>query len=157
MTQGTTFHLTDLPERIRKRTTIDPESGCWCCSLSLDKDGYSRIGGRGTHRFVYQLLVGEIPPERPVLDHVKERGCVWRNCIWPAHLEPVTVRINTLRGSSFSAVNAVKTHCLCGLEYDMWNTYWCPDGSRDCRSCVRRRVREYKQRLAGRTDLRMAA
>lgn len=42
---------------------------------------------------VYRSLVGEIP-EGYVLDH----RCRVRACCNPAHLELVTVRVNTLRG-----------------------------------------------------------
>ncbi len=63
------------------------------------------------------------------------------------HLLPVTPRINTLRGRSFSAINFRKTHCgTCGTEYDLLNTHF-HRGRRDCRACGRRRVAKYKARL----------
>jgi hypothetical protein len=95
---------------------------------------------------VYELLVEPIP-DGLELDHVKARGCTSRACVSWWHLEPVTRRQNTLRGSSFAAVNAAKTRCDHGHEFDLFNTYYRPDGSRDCRKCTARRQREYKQRL----------
>ena len=144
------YRVGDLPGPIAANVTIDSTSGCWVVGpgngVRIDKDGYARFGGQLVHRLVYVELVGEIPADRPVIDHVKALGCVWRNCAFPAHLEPVTVRTNTLRGASFAAVNYLKTHCgRCGAAYDMFNTYWY-QGRRDCRRCIARRVREYKQR-----------
>ena len=118
--------------------------------IRIDRDGYARYRGEGVHRLVYVELVGEIPASRPVLDHVKARGCIWRSCCFPGHLEPTTVRTNTLRGGSFSAVNAAKNECDHGHPYDLLNTYWytARDGHvrRDCRTCIRRRVAEYTAR-----------
>ena len=137
--------ISDLPEPIRGRVTVDPESGCWRCSLNHDRDGYARLRGEGVHRIAYKTLVGPIP-DHLVIDHVRARGCAWTDCCNPAHLEPVTRRVNTLRGTSFAALNFAKTNCgTCGEPYDLINTYvW--RGRRDCRACIRRRVREYKGR-----------
>ncbi len=150
-TPGTcSYRVGDLPGPITANTTIDDTSGCWVVApgngISLDKDGYARYRGQFVHRLVYVELVGEIPADRPVIDHVKALGCAWRNCWFIGHLEPVTVRVNTMRGTSFAAINYLKTYCgACGAEYDMFNTYWY-GGRRDCRRCIARRSREYKQR-----------
>src|ERR1035441_7169126 len=138
--------LFDLPWTIAQHVTVDEGSGCWRgTGLAHDRDGYARIGSRGAHRVVYELLVGKIPAGLQ-LDHVKARGCTHRDCLnVAAHMEPVTPRVNCLRGNSFAALNALKTHCgACGREYDLLNCYWSPDGRRDCRSCIARRSREYK-------------
>jgi hypothetical protein len=37
--------------------------------------------------------------------------------------------------STKEAVNAVKTHCPAGHEYDLLNTYICTRGLRNCRKC----------------------
>jgi hypothetical protein len=138
----------DLPDIITRRgVTVDEASGCWRVGGYHDKDGYARINGEGAHRIAWRALVGEIPPARPVLDHVRARGCVWRDCCRPDHLEPVTVRTNTLRGASFAAVNFRKTHCgTCGTEYDLLNCYISPDGRRNCRRCNRAAVAAWKAR-----------
>jgi hypothetical protein len=129
------YSIADLPGSIACRITIHPESGCWVVSGHLDKDGYARIGGEGAHRVVYKLLAGEIPEDRPQLDHVVKLGCISRACCWPAHLEPVTARTNFR-----------KTHCgRCGAGFDLFNTYHYR-GRRDCRRCIARRVREYRKR-----------
>ena len=131
------FNVSDLPEVITRRgVTVDKTSGCWRVGGYHDKDGLTR--GRA--------LVGEIPADRPVIDHVAVCGCIWRDCCRPDHLEPVTARVNTLRGRSFAAVNAAKTECVHGHPFDLLGTYWRPDGHRDCRACIRDRVRRYQQR-----------
>lgn len=144
--QAATASLADLPGHLAAQIAIDPVSGCWVWTGSTDKDGYGRYSGEGVHRLVYRLLVGEIPADRPQLDHVAALGCVYRACCWPAHLEPVTSRTNTMRGNSFAAVNAAKAACDHGHPFDAANTYIRPDGHRDCRACVRRRVAEYAGR-----------
>lgn len=148
--QARPYRVGELPGRIAGNVTVDEATGCWVVGagngISIDRDGYARLGGQLVHRLAYVDLVGEIPASRPVLDHVRARGCIWRNCCFPGHLEAVTVRTNTLRRASFAAVNYLKTHCgRCNAPYDLYNTYNYR-GRRDCRRCIARRVREYKRR-----------
>lgn len=140
------WSISDLPAGLARRVTADPESGCWRTGGYHDEDGYAYFAGEGAHRAAYRLLVGPIPKGHQI-DHVKKRGCIWRDCCWPGHLEPVTPRVNTMRGNSFAVANALKDACgACGAPYDLFNTYYKPDGARDCRACIARRVHEYKQR-----------
>ncbi|TDD77726.1 HNH endonuclease [Actinomadura rubrisoli] len=97
------------------------------------------------HRFVYESLVGPIP-EGLVLDHL----CRVRACCNPAHLEPVTDRVNILRGASITAANARKTHCDHGHEFTSQNTYR-HRGRRLCRACNRDAVARYAAVRKGRT------
>ena len=131
-----------LPPRLASRIEV-AESGCWLWAGRLDCQGYGRLGDVGAHVLVWRALHGPVPPGLE-LDHL----CRVHACVnAAAHLEPVTHRVNCLRGVSFSAVNFRKTHCgTCGREYDSLNTYVSPDGRRDCRACIRRRVREYQGR-----------
>jgi hypothetical protein len=41
------------------------------------------------HRWVYETTIGPIPPGYDI-DHVAARGCKFKRCINPSHLEPVT-------------------------------------------------------------------
>lgn len=78
----------------------EPNTGCWLYVGIWDSaNGYGKISWNGRHmmlhRVVYELIVGPIPDGR-VLDH----KCRVRACCNPDHLEPVTVRENTLRGAA---------------------------------------------------------
>lgn len=87
------------------------DSGCWIWTGSRSSAGYGtfNVGERRydfAHRVMYQLLVGEIP-DGLQLDHVCHSRdtscrlgaeCPHRACVNPSHLEPVTSRVNTLRG-----------------------------------------------------------
>jgi HNH endonuclease len=134
-----------LPASLASRINVHPLTGEWIWGGHTDRDGYGKYGGEPAHRAVWKAAVGPIPPGK-VLDHVQARGCTTNACVSPWHLEPVTHRVNVLRGRSFAAVNYRKTRCgTCGEPYDLFNTYvW--HGRRDCRACIRRRVREYQRR-----------
>jgi hypothetical protein len=137
--------MSDLPESIATRIIIDPETGEWIWSGPLDRDGYGRLGKRLVHRVVFTLLAGPIP-DGLTLDHVRARGCTSRACCSPWCLEPVTRRVNILRGTSPAAVNARKIRCIHGHRFTKANTYpW--HGRRICRICTRRRARRRRQRL----------
>ena len=140
-----TYHIGDLPPHLGGRLIIDPACGDWIWTGPVDRDGYGKLGGRGVHRIVWEILEGPVPAGL-VLDHREDWGCTTRACCWPAHLKPVTVRVNTLRGNSFSAINARKFECIHRHPFDLLNTYIRPDGARDCRQCIRRRTAEYKAR-----------
>lgn len=85
-----------------KFIVYDP-TGCWLWTAAVDKDGYGLFyvgGGRnmlGAHRVAYMHFVGPIP-DGEELDHVAEKGCRFRNCVNPAHLEPVSHLVNVGRG-----------------------------------------------------------
>lgn len=119
--------------------------GCWEWQRIRNVWGYGRFNVGGTeslaHRFSYELHIGPIP-DGLVLDHLCRNPC----CVNPSHLEPVTTAENLRRGdvarSAFS--KPLRAHCPQGHPYDEHNTYWRPDGGRDCRECMRRRSREYK-------------
>jgi len=79
--------------------TRDPLYGCWLWTGRLDKrDGYGVIWShnKATAAYVafYTALVGP-PPKGLVLDHL----CRNRECVRPAHLEPVTGAENDRRRS----------------------------------------------------------
>lgn len=116
---------------------------CWLWQGQLNANGYGvfhpiRAQQVYAHRFAYELLVGPIP-EGKILDHVKARGCNNRNCVNPAHLEPVTRVENTQRGEGIGVQNARKTHCVHGHAFTEDNTTIRPGGSRQCRTCARLR------------------
>lgn len=129
------------------------ENGCWTWSGSLTPKGYGKFwdGARmvRAHRYAYECLRGAIPAGLQI-DHL----CRVRNCVNPDHMEPVTVRVNVLRGVSFSAINALRTHCMRGHEFTADNTYW-NKGKRECRIC--RRYAKARARARKRDRLSLAA
>jgi hypothetical protein len=75
---------------------------------------FLRRKNRRAHRVAWYDAHGEIPSGM-VVNHI----CKTRNCVNAQHLQIVTPRENTLRDSvAAPAVNARKTHCPRGHEYD---------------------------------------
>lgn len=126
---------------------VEKTDSCWLWKGPVT-NGYGalRAFGRSTyaHRVAWILLVGPIPPLLQI-DHL----CRVRNCVNPAHMEVVTGKVNTLRGNSASARNAVKTHCPQGHTYNRKNTFVCKGGMRHCRVCGRLRAREFRRERRG--------
>ena len=124
-------------------TKVQKTDDCWLWLASKDRDGYGlfTINGkrRGAHAVAYELTLGEVPIGLE-LDHT----CRNRKCVNPSHLEPVTHKVNVLRGCSPGSVNAAKTHCMNGHEFNKTNTQITPRGSRFCRACNSASVKKYK-------------
>ena len=143
-----------LPERFWEKVHIVPEAStypgpCWIWNAALVWDGYGRFKWEKktlrAHRFCYQTLVSDVPPELN-MDHL----CRVRSCVNPYHLEPVTVKENLLRGNTLNAEMAAKTHCLRGHPLSGINLYVVPkSGARACKEChrasQRRRSKERKE------------
>lgn len=112
----------------------EDENGCWIWNGPKDKDGYGKTTVRQkhirAHRAFYEALRGSVP-EGLVLDHI----CRVVACTNPDHLEPVTVKENTLRGKAPSAINAKKTECLRGHPFNDGNTFINVRGARVCKPC----------------------
>lgn len=121
-------------------------SACWIYRKRPTSRGYAQMkmpDGRQplAHRMFYEHHVGPIP-DGLTIDHL----CKITRCVNPAHLEPVTQQVNTLRGDGPSAINARKTHCPKGHEYTPENTYAVKTGGRACKACSRERYAQKKAR-----------
>jgi HNH endonuclease len=144
--------------RFVTKIAVDRQSGCWRRSASLDKKGYAdfNLNGRQipAHRASHTMFVGPIPGGYQV-DHVKARGCRWRDCVWPGHLEAVTGRENTLRSGNKGGINARVTHCPADHEYTPENTYRVGPNKdrRQCKTCTREQgAARYERRKAAKAS-----
>jgi hypothetical protein len=98
-----------------RRSPVDylvDESGCWVWQLGKDDDGYGRTHAdgrtRSAHKVYWERENGPVPNGLQ-LDH----KCRRRDCVNPAHLEPVTNAENCRRGIgtklTWSDVDAIRT------------------------------------------------
>lgn len=135
-------------ERFVAKITVDGE--CWRRSAGLDEKGYGQFTFEGatqrSHRLSHIMFIGPIPAGLTI-DHVKKRGCRFKDCVRPAHLEAVPNRENILRGGNMAAIHARTTHCPADHEYTEENTYFYPDGRRGCRACLKGKGAARYQRL----------
>lgn len=118
------------------------ETPCLVWTGTIAATGYGVVGFKGrqhkVHRLIYEAVNGPMPRTAPngkaiVSDHL----CRNRACANPEHIEPVTDRVNVMRGISFAPANAAKTHCVNGHEFTPENTFADAKGHRGCRACRR--------------------
>jgi hypothetical protein len=141
--------MSALPDRFWAK--VDDSGECWLWTASLDPCGYGQFfydgRPRKAHRVAYESECGPIPAGLE-LDHL----CKTRHCVRISHLEAVTHRENLLRGDTFQASNAAKTHCKRGHAFNEKNTHHLPTGGRKCRPCdmvryfTRKEVRNQAER-----------
>lgn len=123
-----------IPNWIKGRFMIDPETGCWrwLGKRGSPYSGYAqtKINGKlvAVYRVLYEEMVGPIP-EGYQIDHVHKKGCRYRSCINPDHLEAVTPKVNTQR------YHDLKKTCPKGHPKTSENIYITPNGARSCRRC----------------------
>ena len=128
--RGPTFQEARFWSKVERRGPAE----CWAWRASHSSKGYGQfyVDSKpvGAHRVAYELMRGPIP-DGLELDHL----CRNPGCVNPDHLEPVTRRMNSLRGKGMSAHNAAKTECAKGHSYDLLNTRFTKKGWRQCLLC----------------------
>ena len=132
-------------ERFLSKITVT-DSGCWEWTSTINRGGYGLFKSDGKmvsiHRFVYDYYHGSICPDLTI-DHL----CRNRKCCNPVHLEQVTQKENIRRGFGVNGINARKTHCKNGHEFNKENTYKYSRGTRECRECHKASCKEYRLKL----------
>jgi len=144
-----------LPANMRTKIKLTPAPAeapvtgdCWAWQNCINSKGYgcTSIGGKRhlTHRVAYTRIVGKIPAGLQ-LDHL----CRNRRCCNPAHLEPVTAKVNVSRNPSVSRAECLRGHALVGDNVIVKRRGALPP-VRNCRQCAndRRRVSVRRQRQA---------
>jgi hypothetical protein len=153
MKKGRPFDTRSIEEKLQSYILPEPNSGCWIWSGGITGSGYGMFWFDSksslAHRSSYEFYKGKIPDDME-LDHL----CRIRCCVNPDHLEPVTSKENLMRGISFSAKNAKKTHCIRGHEFTKENTrLWVSKNGkklRICRTCAKIRDRAARGYKGGR-------
>lgn len=140
--------------RFWSRVEVGTVEQCW--PWRIDSETEEKEGQRGA--FVVRgrtmrayrcsvVFSGRDIPEGMVCDHVCRNGL----CVNPYHIRIVTISENTIENSSSpSALNAVKTHCRRGHEYNADNTRLSMrhgSSHRHCRICEQERWLAKKARL----------
>lgn len=136
--------MNNLPQNIQSKVLI--ENSCWQWTGAV-AGGYARLRFNSktqlAHRVIYELLVGKIP-KGMVVDH----KCNNKSCVNPEHLDLVTQGLNVRRANGDGT-----TDHLCRNKLHLWvedNIYTNPHGIKTCRSCYKKRYKEYilRKRLA---------
>lgn len=133
----------DTPEqRFAEKVQRGRPEECWRWMGAVNSSGYGSFRSRGVtfgaHRYAWESANGPIPDGLTV-DH----RCYSPTCVNPGHMRLLTNSENaSLQRSSFAQF------CRNGHEYTPENTYYKPvrpgEGRRDCRACIRERVKRYK-------------
>ena len=137
-------HESGTPRLFWKR--VNKTDRCWIWIGAKRPDGYGLfcVNGRlvRAHRWAYENLIGPIP-NGLVIDHL----CRVPACVNPDHLEPVTDRINILRGVGPSATEAKQVMCKRGKHVLTARRY---DGKRHCVECnnMLARKRRYERGIS---------
>lgn len=147
----------ELAKRFESKYISEPNSGCWLWEGGMFDNGYGAIWHSqehkphtiGAHRASWLIYRGSIPGDLEI-DH----RCRNRACVNPDHLEPVTCKVNLLRGAGVPAKNAAKTACIHGHEFTEENTRWTRQHKSDhrmmriCKTCVRNRKKARRLRIS---------
>lgn len=135
-----------LEERLWRKISPEPNTGCWLWTGADNGAGYGTLTfGHSkrayAHRVSYEHFVGPIP-DGLQLDHKCRVPC----CVNPDHLEPVSNAENTRRGA-LSALRPPRETCKRGHKLAL-TAYVDSQGHTQCRECLRIRQTAYRRRAA---------
>lgn len=125
-------------ERLRSRSTVNPETGCWEWQGNAVRGGYGTTGVDNTTRFVHRMAweIANGPiPDGLLCCHKCDNPPCWN----PDHIFLGTNADNAAdrvaKGRQGVSANSTKTHCKQGHEFSEANTYTAKNGGRHCRRC----------------------
>lgn len=131
---------------------VEVVGACLLWRGRLDHHGYGRhaVGTKyvAAHRFAFESAQRPVP-DGYELDHL----CRTPACVNPEHLDVVSHRENMLRGETFAAEQARRTHCPQGHALAGSNLIRYRD-HRQCRECTQARRRTPEMRAYMRAWLR---
>lgn len=135
------------PEQFVRRTLARytvADDGCWHYAGSTTRDGYAQANYRldGQQFSVYPHVLAYMVSNGPLIQGMQiDHGChdpeqciepcLHRRCLNPAHLVQMPERQNGRRSGSPAGLNARRTHCPRGHEYDVTEAA----GNRRCSTC----------------------
>lgn len=122
---------------------------CWNWTGALNHNGYGHVRVKGktyrVHRFIYQLLSGEIPKGKLVCHRCDNRKCINPDHLFlGSHNENMADMIRKGRRSTAPVRGrARQTHCKWGHELSGSNvSIYAKTGQRRCKACNRERYRK---------------
>lgn len=125
---------------------VEKTDTCWLWSAARDKKtGYGRFKLNGKSRMAYDVAYELVKGSVPVgleLDHL----CRNPPCVNPDHLEPVTRRVNALRGISPAIQIYLTGKCSRGHVMEGYNIKPRKNGERVCRQCDSLHTRTWKRK-----------
>jgi hypothetical protein len=142
----------DFFGRVMARLEVQSDHDCWRWTGRL-LNGYANVWFRDRTLIVHRLALVRATGSNRTDMHAAHLchdealtsglctggdGCLHRACANPRHLEWQSSRDNALAGSTLTAANAAKTHCIRGHEL-------LPGTRRNCPTCHRMRAAEQKQ------------
>jgi len=112
------MNTSHILERIRAKSEIDEETGCWLYQGSTNENGYGQICYNGktctTHRIVYEASIGEIPPDFDV-HHI----CAQRACCRIDHLQAISHRLNVALTREHTALRWERLQDLLAVNFEL--------------------------------------
>jgi len=126
------------------RFVDQPQTGCWNWQRGQLSSGYGQVRYCGkvwrAHRLAWTLAVGDIPIGLNVLHTCDNPLCCNLVHLWLG-TDADNAGDAAAKGRMRSRYRDV-THCKWGHEFNAENTYYKPDGNRQCRACVKERRRK---------------
>ena len=131
--------------RFCTKIVIEPISGCWFWTGSLDSNGYPRVNinsiNRRAHIISYEHFKGAVP-----LNMDCHHVCKNKHCVNPNHIKVIS-RYNHKQLHLGENIKAQQTHCINGHEFTEENTYYrCYRNwtQRACNTCRRETSKRFR-------------